>query len=184
MSDAAVPVTMSDRTHSGKRQPLDFGPSLGMAPQNVNALGLHDFHQGLQQHIVVERLAEVTRRSHRKTLLANIGLVMRGNNDRGNAELRGIDLTQYVDAHLSGHVQVQHEAIVVAGNQRLQEIRSAGKFMRLVPGGTEQAHECLANRCFVIDDGDSGCSNEGHIDLYKMAMDCGIGLKSNPVSYL
>src|SRR4029077_14832791 len=66
------------------------------------------------------------------------------------------------------HVQVQDDAVRAPGRQRIQELRTGGEGLRLEGRRAQQPLQRLADRLFVVDDGDKR-GGLGHVAAIEPA---------------
>lgn len=116
---------------------------------------------GIQQGLVINGLAKVSRSAGCEGPIAGLGGVMSGNNHRRDAIIVFSELGENGKSVDLGHVQVQDDAVGAASFQRFKKIRPRGEGFHLEAGGAQKPPEGGADGFLVIDDGD-GESGDWH----------------------
>jgi hypothetical protein len=121
----------------------------------------HHFRNRIQEHLVVERFAEIRRDAGRQAAGTGLRLVVGGDDDRGKPHVGSGESSLNLETGQSGHLEIQDEAVRVAIPQRVEELLPRPVDDRVQVRRHEQPTQRLSDRFLVIDDGNerSGSGN-------------------------
>jgi hypothetical protein len=134
-----------------KRERWSALASRGIAGEGRDAA--HHLRNRIQEHLIVERLAEIRRNAGGQAAGTGLRLVVGGDNDRRKPHVGSGEGSLNLEAGQPGHLEIQDEAVRVAIPQRVEELLPRPVDDRVQVGRYEQPTQRLSDRFLVIDDG-------------------------------
>src|SRR5262245_39787049 len=116
----------------------------------------HHARNRIEQHLVVERLAEIRRDTGGEASGTRLRLVVGGDDDRREPRPDPGEGSLDLEPGQPGHLQIEDQTIRLAPSQGVEKFLSRGIDDGVEVGSQEQPSQGLADRFLVVDDSNHG----------------------------